>query len=708
MAGSAQKPQVMVVDDDNPTRMMATEFLSQAGFDVVEFASGELALESLGNQTLDLIVLDVEMPGLDGFDVCRLIRTRAGFENTPILMLTGLDNTQSIELAFEAGATDFGTKPINWMLLCHRLRYMLRAKQSAEDLIKNQKSLASAQRIARMGNWQIQISSGDMVWSDQLCTLLGDQISCAEPSLQKFLKPVHVNDINRVKVWFDEVQSRRTDNLLIDFYMVPVEGEGRYYRQQVEQVLNKEGEVVELHGVLQDVSEHQRAQHRINQLANYDRVTGIPNRTLFQESVEKFIGQSSNASAAVLYIDIDDFKQVNDTLGHASGDVMLNEVVLRINKIVPDDCTLARMGADEFTLLMPLSEGGVDPMAIASDINHELSEPFALNDGEIFSSCSVGVAIYPDHATCADTLLKNADMAMTSAKRAGKNTFRDHNEDMDEEAQNRFRIESQMRGALERHEFQLFYQPQVDLQSGKMYCAEALIRWVSPELGFVSPDQFIYIAEDNGFIVPLGEWVLRTACLQAVEWIAGDFPIQQVAVNISALQFMRPNFSDTVQRILDETGLSAEHLELEITESLLAKDTNLAIQTLRNLKEIGVQLSIDDFGTGYSSLSQLKHFPIDRLKLDQSFVQGVTNNKPDAAITRAVIAMSSSMNVKLLAEGVETLEQLEYLKANACNEIQGYFISKPVPADLLAENIDDIRAHLSQLFDGSGNLRLIA
>ena len=708
MAGTHKKPLVMVVDDDNPTRMMATEFVAQAGFDVIDFSSGESALEHLSEQAPDLIVLDVEMPGLNGFEVCQRVRTCAGFENTPILMLTGLDNNQSIELAFEAGATDFGTKPINWMLLCHRLRYMLRARQSAEELTKNQKSLASAQRIAKMGNWHTDVLSGDMVWSDQLYLLLGEKVSIKQPSLTEFLKPVHANDVNRVKSWFSEVAKQCSDNLSIEFFMVPNAGDERFFRQQVEQVIDDEGQVIELHGVLQDLTEHRRAQHRIKQLANYDRVTGLPNRTLFQERVEERIESSPDASAAILYIDIDDFKQVNDTLGHASGDMMLNEIVLRINKIVPEDCTLARMGADEFTLLMPLDEGCEDPMAIASDINQELCEPFALNGGEVFSSCCVGVAIYPDHACSAEALLKNASMAMTSAKKAGKNTFRDHDEGMDVEAQNRFKLESRMRNALEQNEFQLFYQPQVDLESGKLYCAEALIRWISPELGFIPPDQFIYIAEDNGFIVPLGEWVLRTACLQAVEWAANDFPIQQVAVNISVLQFVRPDFTNVVQSILDETGLAPENLELEITESLLAADTKSANNILRKLKDIGVQLSIDDFGTGYSSLSQLKHFPINRLKLDQSFVQGVTDYKSDAAITRAVIAMASSMNVKLLAEGVETVEQLEYLKSCNCNEIQGYYISKPAPADALAESIEDINAHLSNLFDERGNLRLVA
>jgi len=708
MTVNGQRPRVMVVDDDNPTRMMATEFLTQSGFDVVDFEDGESALQNLHHQPPDLIVLDVEMPGLDGFEVCRRLRSEPEFEKIPVLMLTGLDDNGSIEVAFEAGATDFSSKPINWSLLCHRLRYMLRASQATEDLVQNQKSLASAQRIAKMGNWQIDVSTGEMLWSERLHDLLGNQVPNGECGLDCFLKLVHPNDNNRVRAWFNEVQSKVTDNLSIDFYMIPVEGTEQFYRQQVEQVVGKDDEIIQLHGVLQDLTEHRRAQHRIKQLANYDRVTGLPNRSLIQERITEYIDNNPEGSVALLYIDIDDFKQVNDTLGHAIGDVMLNEIVLRIKSIVPANSMIARMGADEFTVLLPLLDGGVDPLALASDINHELGEPYLLKDGEVFASACVGVASYPEDASCADTLLKNSDMAMNSAKRAGKNTFRSHNEDIDEEAQHRFRIESKMRGALKGDEFQLYYQPQIDLVSGKMYSAEALIRWVSPELGFVAPDQFIHIAEDNGLIVPMGEWVLRTACLQAVEWIAKDFPIQQVAVNISVLQFVRPDFTDVVQSILEETGLAPNHLELEITESLLATDIDSAIETLQKLKGIGVELSIDDFGTGYSSLSQLKHLPVDRLKLDQSFVQGITSNQSDADITRAVIAMANSMNVNLLAEGVETIEQLKFLKACDCDEIQGYFISKPAPADVLDQNIAATLSHLTELFDDRGNLRLVA
>lgn len=711
MASSSAQPLVMVVDDDDPTRMMATEFLSQAGFSVVDYPGADAALSELESQNPDLIVLDVEMPGVDGFTACKRIRALESFTTTPVLMLTGLNNNDSIDLAFEAGATDFATKPINWTLLCHRLRYMLRAWQASEDLVNNQKSLAAAQRIAKLGNCELNTQSGEMYWSDQLYAIFGTEKTDKTPSVVEFLSFVHQKDRARVSNWLNEVYTAPSSTSYLDFSVAAGCGTERFVRLQIEQVLDKEGKVDRVSGVIQDFTEKRRAEHRIEQLAYYDSVTDLPNRTLFQSRLDDAIqdAKRDEAKVAVLYVDIDDFKSVNDSLGHATGDVMLNEIASRISQDVGDSkTTVSRMGADEFTVLLPAINDVNEAEALAEKVGQTLASPYTINDSKLFSSASIGISVFPEHGDCAETVIKSADMAMSGAKRAGKNTVLMHDDAMGEEAKKRFRIESNLRSGLERNEFDVYFQPQIDLMSGKLYSAEALIRWNSDELGFVPPNEFISIAEDNGFIIPLGEWVLRTSCLQAVNWLKDGFPISQVAVNISVLQFIRPDFPDTVRRILQETRLQPSFLELEITESLLATDTAQAVQTLRALKEIGVQLSIDDFGTGYSSLSQLKHFPIDRLKLDQSFVQGVTTSEEDAAITRAVIAMTNSMDVKLLAEGVETLEQLEFLKHSNCNEIQGYYISKPMSAGMLEQEINDVESRLDGLFDGHGNLRLAA
>ena len=711
MSSSRNKPLVMVVDDDEPTRMMATEFLSQAGFDVVDFASGVEALESLTHNSPDVFVLDVEMPEMDGFAVCRRLRETPGFDTTPVLMLTGLNSSNSIESAFQVGATDFATKPINWSLLCHRLRYMLHAWQSAQDLKHNQRNLAVAQRIAQMGNWHLSLADNKMYWSEHLYTILNEHPGEQMPSFERFISCVCPSDQERVKSWIDGIINLDNTEQTIDFCISDGSDQKRYVHQQIEHELDTEGRVVSLNGVVRDLTEKRRTEHRLDQLAHYDSVTNLPNRTLFQNRLDSAItdAQKTGSTLAVLYIDIDDFKLVNDSLGHAAGDIMLNEVARRISNCADNKAAcIARMGADEFTVMLTNVEDKQHAVDMANRVLNELSQPYLSTGEEIYSSSSIGIALYPDHGACAESVVTSADIAMSGVKRDGKNHYRIHDEKLHADTQNRFRIESLMRQGLERDEFQVYYQPQIDLDTGKLYSAEALIRWINPELGFVSPGEFIPIAEDTGFIVALGEWVLRTACEQAVLWQQSNFPITQVAVNISVLQFVRDDFPSVVERILDETGLAPEFLELEITESLLASDTDSAVGTLCALKAIGVQLSIDDFGTGYSSLSQLKNFPIDRLKLDQSFVQGVTTNDADAAITRAVIAMTHSMNVKLLAEGVETIEQLEFLKQSGCHEIQGFYICKPAPADVLAAEIESVSALLQDLFDAEGNLHLAA
>jgi len=722
MTSSDVQQCVLIVDDDDPTRMMANEFLSQAGFEVLEAASGHEALETLKSRKPHIILLDVEMPEVDGFDTCKNIRALSEFVTTPILMLTGLNNNASIELAFEAGATDFASKPINWSLLCHRMRYMLRAWQAAYQLEKNQRSLASAQRIAQLGNWEWDAQSGSMDWSDHLYAIFECDKAAVEPSMDSLLGFVHNNDRARVKNWLSMMQKRGETSESIDFCLISGAGKERHVRQQVERVTSLEGDVVQLQAVMQDFSERRLAENRIAQLAYYDEVTGLANRALFSERVDEAVvlAKHQDSSVAILYIDVHDFKHVNDTLGHSAGDIMLNDIAERISacvrsgpsadSIISGGCNtiVSRMGADEFTVMLAGIPKTSDVSRVANRMLESLSLPYELQGGEIISSSNIGIATYPQHGENGEAIIKNAAMAMTVANRVEKNGFCLYDENMDMEAQKRFRIESQMRHALERNEFSLHYQPQIDLATGKVFAAEALVRWHSPELGFVSPGDFIHIAEDNGFIVPLGEWVLRTACEQAKVWLDEGFPFSRVAVNISVLQFIRADFPETLRTVLQETGLDPDYLELEITESLLASDTSGAVETLRTLKSIGVQLSIDDFGTGYSSLSQLKHFPIDRLKLDQSFTQGVTDSKQDAAITRAVIAMAASMDIRLLAEGVETIDQLDFLIEHGCHEIQGYYISKPQTAESLAKDMPQILYKLNDLFDESGQWRKAA
>ncbi|MDH3713280.1 MAG: EAL domain-containing protein [Gammaproteobacteria bacterium] len=684
----------LIVDDDGTTRLFAHQFLQQAGFRVLEAADGLQALEVVQQQRPDIILLDVDMPKLDGFGTCTRVRAIPEYAMVPILMVTGLDDAQSIEKAYAAGATDFATKPINWTLLLHRLRYILRAASAVTELAVTKTSLINAQRIARMGSWEWHAERDNMVWSDELYRLLRLEPATSTPTLEVFLQRVHETDKDRVAAWIVEAKETGIDAGINHRIVLPDASE-RHVHQQVEAVLDSAGNTTALYATLQDVTERQHAEAKIRQLAYNDSLTSLPNREAFKERLHQALALARRYQrmSAVLFLDLDDFKRVNDTLGHTVGDLLLQAVAERLLVGVRDSdsvayCetddtqkTVARLGGDEFTILLSEIRGGEDAANVAQRILKALAEPFTLAGHEVFISPSIGITLFPQDGDDAEVLLKNADSAMYAAKRSGKNLYKFFDDSMNEATLKRLTMDSLLRKALERNELLLHYQPQMDLVDGYINGVEVLLRWHNPELGMVSPGEFIPMAEENGQIVPIGEWVLRTACAQAKRWIDEGHSLSRVAVNISVVQFVRPNFPDLIAHILQTSGLKPCALELEITESLLVKDVEGAIHTLQALKDIGVQLSIDDFGTGYSSLNQLKRFPIDRLKIDQSFVRDITSDPDDAAIALAVIGMAGTMNLNVVAEGVETEEQMRFLQTNRCNEMQGYHLSRPLPAE---------------------------
>ena len=438
-----------------------------------------------------------------------------------------------------------------------------------------------------------------------------------------------------------------------------------------------------------------QAEVEIRQLAYFDSLTGLPNREFFRTRLYQAIELAKRHARqlAVLFIDLDNFKRINDTLGHSIGDQLLQTTAERLTHSVrscdavtrhlPSDKlhNLARLGGDEFTVLLADINKGEDATAVAMRILENLAEPLHLAGHDMIVTPSIGIAVFPHDGEDVETLLKSADMAMYFAKRMGRNSFQYFSKSMNEGALKRLTLENRLRRAIEQNELCLHYQPQLDLLSGAVCGLEALLRWENPDLGQVPPAEFIPVAEEGGLIVPIGEWVLRTACWQARTWLDAGLPMARMAVNVSVLQFVQTSFPGLVARVLEETGLEPCHLELEVTETVLMKDSENAIDTLRQLKALGVKLAVDDFGTGYSSLSRLKDFPIDRLKIDRSFIRALTSNLGDKAIATAVIAMADSMNLKVIAEGVENDGQIDFLRTRNCDEIQGYFVSRPLPAD---------------------------
>ena len=437
---------------------------------------------------------------------------------------------------------------------------------------------------------------------------------------------------------------------------------------------------------VQDISERKQMENTIRQMAYYDSLTGLPNRNLLNDRLAVALANASrnNQMVAIFFLDLDHFKTINDSLGHEAGDQLLQQVSLRIKEVLRKQDTIARMGGDEFIILIPGLTDTDHTAKVAVKILDSLAPSFKIGDNELYVGCSIGISIFPDDGMEIKTLLKNSDLAMYRAKEKGRNTFQLYTPAMNFKAMERLAVEKNLRKALDREEFELYYQPKINLKSGQIAGMEALIRWDSPELGLVMPNQFISIAEEIRLIIQMGHWVLLTACRQAKLWQEAGLPQIPISVNLSAVQFTHPNLVSEISKVLEQTGIPSHQLELELTESVLMQDTTLAVSILKKLSALGIKISIDDFGTGFSSLNYLKNLPMDYLKIDQTFIKDF-NLQTNSAITKAIVTLAQSLNMKTIAEGVETEEQRKFLMELNCDEAQGYLFSKPLTKDEMGE-----------------------
>lgn len=478
-----------------------------------------------------------------------------------------------------------------------------------------------------------------------------------------------------------------------EFWNVRKNGEEYAERLSVTAITNASGEVQQFAAIMSDITKRKQDEERILYQANYDSLTGLPNRSLFLDRLNQSLANMARAdrSLGLLFIDLDGFKLVNDTLGHDIGDLLLKEAAKRLGTCVRTGDTVARLGGDEFTIIMPNLDDARNAPLVAQRVLDALAKPFLLSGHEAFVSASIGITIFPDDAREAQELLKNADASMYRAKEQGKANYQFFTADMNEEVKERMVIKNGLVKALENDEFILHYQPKLDLRTNRVTGAEALMRWESPELGLVRPDHFIPVLEETGMVVEVGEWAIHTACRQHVEWVKQGLPPITVAVNLSARQLREPSFVDIVKRALHKTDLPPTAIEIEITESMLMSDAPNIVAALQQLHDFGVHISMDDFGTGYSSLSYLKRFPIDTIKIDRSFVNDIDTSPDDAEIIHTIINMGQTLNRKVIAEGVETQEQLDILKSYNCDEIQGYFFSRPLLASDFTTFIRDFQ-----------------
>jgi diguanylate cyclase (GGDEF)-like protein/PAS domain S-box-containing protein len=500
--------------------------------------------------------------------------------------------------------------------------------------------------------------------------------------------------ISSGKVWKGEIVNRRKD--------------GTTYTEEmtITPVTQGVGNAADTHfiAIKQDITQRKAAEKQAQFLAYYDALTGLPNRTLLQDRLTKALASArrQKCRVALLFFDLDGFKTINDSLGHSVGDLVLKQVAERLMKWAREQDTVARVGGDEFLIVLTSVKDIPDVAVAAERLMNTMNAAYVVQGHSLGISCSIGISIFPEHGANSETLIKDADAAMYCAKENGCNNFRFFTKDMNAQAVERLKLENGLRLALEKKELFLVYQPQIEIATGRIIGLEALLRWQHPELGLVPPDKFIRIAENSGLIVPIGEWVLRTACSQARKWQDEGLLAVPVAVNVSAVQFRQADFCERIGRVLWETGLAPQYLELELTESLLLSNADTRFSVLQDLRAMGLKLAIDDFGTGYSSLSYLKHFPVSKLKIDRSFIRDVAVNPDDAAITTAIISMAKSLNLKVIAEGVEDEAQMSFLRAHQCDEIQGYYFSKPLAVDKVADKLRGEHPEAKVLAQASG------
>ncbi|HRD66254.1 MAG TPA: EAL domain-containing protein [Candidatus Competibacter sp.] len=802
---------ILVADDDPVTRLLAGEILEREGFAARVVESGEIALALFASYSFDLVLLDVVMPGLDGFDTCARLRQMPAGAHIPILMVTGLDDESSIQRAYGAGATDFITKPLNALILAQRVRYVLRASAAMRELawrVDFQRVLIETipvpivvedarggcllcnpawetlvgRSLAEMaggvpqmvgrgipkpavlapevdddGRWQQQVYETEVVGAGAeprsvivhqaaftlpasgepgvISVVLDiterkkseEHLRLAETVFRTAADAIMVTDaagvIKSINPAFTTVtgyqpreaigltprlleSGREDDQFFADVWRSLREtgkwsGElwqrrknGEIYPvwETIAAVHAPDGHVVEYVAFFNDITARKRAEQEVFHRANYDLLTGLPNRNLLCERLDQTLKQARRYSrrAVLMFVDLDGFKQVNDTLGHGVGDMLLCQVAARLGVCVRDTDTVARQGGDEFVVVLPDMADEEDASVVAEKIIARLTEPFDLGGNVVRIGASVGVAFYPDHGASAEQLLRHADLAMYQAKLAGRGAYRIYEPAMTNKAARQASFENNLRLALERKEFAVYYQPILEVDSGRLVGAEALLRWHHPLRGIVPPSEFIALAEETGLIGDIGTWVLEDVCQTLERWHRIGLDLS-VSVNLSSVQILRGWSIEMLDALLKRYRLAPHALVFEITEKVLLADIPQAGQWLEDVRNLGIHLVLDDFGTGYSSLSCLRRFPLDRVKIDPSLVRDMVANPISRALVKAILAMSHNLWLKVVAEGVETWEQFDLLGRLGCEYAQGFYFSRPVSAEEFAKIARNLR-----------------
>jgi diguanylate cyclase (GGDEF)-like protein/PAS domain S-box-containing protein len=676
---------VLIVDDNEMNRDMLSRRLERKGYVVSEAENARCLLERIQKEPVDVVLLDVEMPEISGLDALKTLRGSYDPIELPIIMVTAKDRSEDVVAALDLGANDYVTKPIDFPVALARIRTQVSHKQAEEALRDSEERYALAARGANDGLWDWDLASNVIYFSPRWKSMLGYREHEIENRPEEWLERIHIADCERVTNALAAHRKGETPHFESEYRMQHKDQTFRWMLSRGLAFRNASGKASRMAGSQTDITGGKVA----------DALTGLPNRLLFLDRLARLIEHTKRHKDyhfAVMFLDLDGFKMINDSLGHVMGDQLLVEAAKRLEKSlrVSDTVTrieklftLARLGGDEFTILLDQVKDESDATLVAERLITTMAAPFALDGKKVFSSVSIGIALSSIGYDNPEDMLRDADTAMYRAKTLGKARCEVFDMEMRASVIARLQLETDLRDAIEREEFRNYYQPIVSLESGRIIGFEALLRWQHPTRGLLQPSQFIPVAEETGMIRELGWWNLRQACRQAALWNAGrngHAPLT-MSVNLSVKQFLQPNLVAEIGKLLLETGILPEILKLEITESAVMADPAAAVAMLSQIKALGIKLSIDDFGTGYSSLSYLHRFPLDTLKIDGSFTKTMIEGGEGTEIVRTILPMASSLRMNVIAEGVETAEQLALLRQLRCEFAQGYYFSRPVSAE---------------------------
>lgn len=675
-----EQTRIFIVDDDDVTRHLVGKILSKSGYRIFEAANGAEAIKLFDDINPHLVLMDVVMPEVDGYTACRVIREKENFLELPIIMLTGLDDVESVRASLDAGATDFISKPINWALLEQRVQYALNTRSMHEEL-QNQKSrLSQAQKVAKLGSWELSVDDDHISCSDELTDLLRLDVGEKLLHLDNLIDFSHPSDKEIVRAHVVDAMISGAGYQL-EHRIICRDKTELYVLQHADVINDKYGNIIKVIGTVQDITELKSTQAIIHHQNYYDLLTDLPNRRLFTDNVIKNITSAKKDNAVVIYmLTLDNLRSLSESLGYKATEIVLISFSSRLKALKSDSVIISRFNDNTFAIMSSDFRDLSHVTEMTDAIMALTAQSISIDTHDIFVTVSIGISIYPIDNSTAEATILGAENAMLNASKQGGGRYLFYNEQSNREAQERLDIENDMRKGIKRGEFVPYYQPKINAQTGIITGFEALARWNHPVKGLIAPFYFIDIAEKTGLIVELSNSIIQQACVQTRQWRdegLGDFVL---SVNLSVKQFIDRDISDEIKTILQNTGLPATQFDIEITESMAATKTADVISVLKSFKEMGVTISMDDFGTGYSSLSQLQTLPIDTIKIDRSFIVEI-EGKSKGVMVRTIIAMSRSLGMNVIAEGVENPVQLDMLLAYGCNDIQGYYFSKPLPAE---------------------------